>query len=268
MSLHSAGLPIYVVDAFTSAPFRGNPAAVCVLEQPADEAWMQSLAMEMNFAETAFVRRLELGFELRWFTPKYEVDLCGHATVAAAHTLWNECQLSRNEPLEFHTRSGLLTCRAVGDAITLDFPVTPVEAVTEPAGLLAGLGIQRALFIGRSRFDLLVQIDDAAQLLALSPDFRALKSLETRGIIVTSTSLDPKYDFCSRFFAPGAGVDEDPVTGSAHCALAPFWAPRLKREKFFAYQASARGGEVGVELRGDRVLLTGHAVTTVRGRLA
>ena len=259
-------IPLFQVDAFTDKPFAGNPAAVCLLEQAADAHWMQALAAEMNLSETAFVRRLETGFELRWLTPAVEVDLCGHATLAAAHVLWEQGWLAAGEAAHFHTRGGLLTARRSESGIVLDFPVTPATACTAPAGLLQALGLEegRVFFNG---VDYLVQIEDEAGLRGLQPDFAALKPIRARGVMVTAVSRQPACDFVSRFFAPASGIDEDPVTGSAHCTLAPFWAERLGKSAMRAFQASPRGGEVLVQLQGDRVLLAGAAVTVFEGRL-
>ena len=262
------GQRIVQVDAFTARAFAGNPAAVCVLERERDERWQQSVAREMNLSETAFLRREGEDWRLRWFTPEAEVDLCGHATLASSHVLWEEGHESPQATLRFRTRSGLLSARRTGDWIELDFPATPAEPCPAPAGLLTALGLSEAVAVGRSRFDYLVEVSDAATVRALRPDFRALRATEARGVTVTSRSDHEGADFVSRFFAPAVGVDEDPVTGSAHCALAPWWVARLGRSRLTGYQASARGGTVGVEVRGERVLLSGQAVTVMRGELS
>ena len=259
-------LPIYQVDAFASGPFTGNPAAVCFLEKEADADWMQSMAAEMNLSETAFITQHSDGFGLRWFTPATEVDLCGHATLASAHTLWETKRLPEDVTARFHTRSGLLTAKRVGDWIELDFPATPAEAIEMPSGLSDLLG-SVPKFVGRSRFDLLLELTDAEELRDLNPDFAGLSRLPVRGFIVTAPSDVPEYDFLSRFFAPAECINEDPVTGSAHCALAPFWAERLGKNEMTAFQASPRGGVVKVKLAGNRVLLRGQAVTILRGEL-
>ncbi|MBD3675412.1 MAG: PhzF family phenazine biosynthesis protein [Planctomycetaceae bacterium] len=260
-------IPCFQVDAFTAEPFRGNPAAVCLLDEPADERWMQSVAAEMNLAETAFVRPLdEETFELRWFTPRLEVDLCGHATLAAAHVLWEQSQLPADRAAQFQTRSGTLVCEKQGDLIQMDFPATPAHETTRPPGLEAALGVQ-PLWVGQSRYDYLVGVIDEEEVQSARPDFRALAEIETRGVIVTSISDDDRYDFVSRFFAPRAGVDEDPVTGSAHCCLAPYWSDLLSKEKLIGYQASERGGVVHTECVGDRVKLKGPAVTVLCGEI-
>ena len=260
--------PILVVDAFTDRPFAGNPAAVCLLPAPADEAWMRDVAREMNLAETAFLHRTGDGFALRWFTPAVEVDLCGHATLASAHVLFEEGHLAPGDTARFQTRSGTLTAVRRGTGLELDFPRAAAAAAPTPADLLPGLGISEARWVGRNQFDYFVELGSEAAVRALAPNFHALRSLGVRGVIVTSLA-DPgrPYDFVSRFFAPGAGIDEDPVTGSAHCALAPYWGARLGRDAMTGYQASARGGTVHVTCRGDRVLLGGQAVTVLRATL-
>ena len=258
---------IVVVDAFTDRPFAGNPAAVCVLARPAEEAWMQSVAREMNLAETAFLCPEADGYRLRWFTPTTEVDLCGHATVASAHVLWEDGHLPRSAQARFHTRSGLLMADCRGEWIELDFPATVTDAAEPPAHLLDALGTA-AKFVGRNKFDYLVELDAEQTVRAMQPDFAALRKLPVRGVIVTARSAAPEFDFISRFFAPGSGIDEDPVTGSAHCALGPYWSRQLGKKAFTAYQASARGGVVRVRVNGDRVILGGQAVTVLHGELA
>jgi PhzF family phenazine biosynthesis protein len=255
------------VDAFASRPFSGNPAAVCLLDRDREPQWMQSVAAEMNLSETAFVRSLDDGFGLRWFTPAVEVALCGHATLAAGHALWQEGLVRDGGPIRFHTKSGLLTASRDGDLIELDFPATPAEPAEPPAELLDALGVG-AVFVGRTRFDFLVAVATEAEVRSLAPDFARLRATGARGIIVTSVSEDSRFDFVSRFFAPGAGIDEDPVTGSAHCCLAPFWSARLGKEQMTGYQASQRGGVVDVRVSGDRVVLGGHAVTVWTGELS
>jgi PhzF family phenazine biosynthesis protein len=257
---------IFQVDAFTDRPFSGNPAAVCVLPAPRDDAWMQNVAREMNLSETAFLVRQADGFDLRWFTPAVEVDLCGHATLASAHILWETGALSPQEMARFHTRSGLLTASRRGEWIELDFPATPDEPATAPPELIPALGVT-PLYVGRSAFDYIVEVASQEVVRDMAPDFTALKRVETRGVIVTSVANSSQYDFVSRFFGPAAGVDEDPVTGSAHCCLGPFWSRRLGKKEFTAYQVSLRGGVVRVRLAGERVLLGGRAVTVLRGEL-
>jgi predicted PhzF superfamily epimerase YddE/YHI9 len=260
-------LTITQVDAFTATPFKGNPAAVCILEAAADDAWMQAVATEMNLSETAFLTPGSEGFDLRWFTPSYEVDLCGHATLASAHVLWESGRLDPDQAARFHTRSGLLTVRRSGDRMVMDFPATPPTEVDPPPGLLERLPFEVSYF-GRSPFDcLLVVASEQAVRNLTAGTFAALDEVDIRGFIVTARATSPRYDFVSRFFAPGAGVSEDPVTGSAHCCLGPYWQGELGKDTMLAYQASPRGGEVGVRLSGDRVLLEGQAVTVMRGEL-
>jgi PhzF family phenazine biosynthesis protein len=253
------------IDAFTSEAFRGNPAAVCLLGEERDAAWMQDVAMEMNLSETAFLLPRDDGFSLRWFTPAAEVALCGHATLASAHALWEEHILGANEVARFHTKSGLLTAERKGQWIELDFPATPEERSDPPAGLLEALGITDPLYVGRNKFDYLVEVASEDDVRRIAPDQARLRTIHVRGVIVTSKS--DEYDFVSRFFAPGVGVDEDPVTGSAHCCLTPYWASRLGKMEMVGYQASKRGGIVRVRLDGNRVKLGGRAVTILRGDL-
>jgi PhzF family phenazine biosynthesis protein len=260
-------IPIFHVDAFAAKTFEGNPAAICLLPEKQPTEWMQSMAAEMNLSETAFVRRIDDGFELRWFTPAIEVELCGHATLASAHVLWTDGGVQNREPIRFHTSSGVLTCRHTGELIELDFPSLPTVE-TEPAtGLLDALGIQPS-FVGNSKFDKFLVVDSEEVVRSLKPDFQALRRIAgMRGVIVTSASSDPSFDFISRYFAPGAGIDEDPVTGSAHCCLGPFWGERLGKRELTGFQASSRGGIVRVRLNDDRVVLGGKAVTLWKGEL-
>jgi PhzF family phenazine biosynthesis protein len=257
------------VDAFTSERFAGNPAAVCVLQKPRDEKWMQDVAREMNLSETAFAVRHEDEWLLRWFTPATEVELCGHATLATAHVLFEDGHVTRDDAIRFSTKSGRLTARSSGGWIEMDFPTEAAAAADPPAELLAALGVEAEppSFTGSNRFDWLVAIEDPARLRALQPDMIRLARIDTRGVIVTSPSDDKRWDFLSRYFAPAVGVPEDPVTGSAHCCLAGFWAERLDRNELVGYQASVRGGEVRVRHEGSRVMLTGQAVTVMRGEL-
>ncbi len=255
------------VDAFTSTPFAGNPAAVCILSEMREDQWLQNVASEMNLAETAFLLKQEDGFQLRWFTPVVEVDLCGHATLASAHVLWEAGYLRSDEQARFHTRSGLLTALRQGSWIELDFPQTPAEVAIPPEALLQALGVE-ARYVGKNQFDYLVEIASEKIVRALTPNFSLLATVPARGVIVTSRAdSSSPYDFVSRFFGPQVGVNEDPVTGSAHCCLAPYWAPQFGREHLIGFQASKRGGEVRVRLEGDRVRLSGQAVTVLRGSL-
>jgi PhzF family phenazine biosynthesis protein len=259
-------IPLFQVDAFTNTPFRGNPAAVCLLDGPRDDDWLQNVAREMNLSETAYLYPEADGYRLRWFTPSVEVALCGHATVASAHILWETGRLKANQQARFHSRSGLLTADRRGDWIELDFPAKPSEKAAPPPGLASSLGISPRA-VARNQFDYLVEVDSEKTLRSLQPDHRALREIPVRGIIVTSHAETPGFDFISRFFAPGSGVDEDPVTGSSHCALGPYWSDRLGKSEMVAYQASTRGGTVRVRCAGERVFLSGQAVTVVRGEL-
>jgi len=262
-------VPITQVDAFTFEPFSGNPAAICLLPAPPDAAWMQLVAREMNLAETAFLVRRPgdpIAFDLRWFSPTTEIDLCGHATLASAHVLWEDGHLPAGDTARFHTKSGLLTAERDGAWIELNFPATPDEPAEPPAGLADALGVT-PLYVGRSRFDYLVEVGSEDIVRGVSPDFGRLKTLGVRGVMVTSRATTKGVDFVSRFFAPGAGIDEDPVTGSAHCCLTPYWSRTLGRTEFVARQLSARGGTLHVRLDGDRVRLRGQAVTVLRGEL-
>jgi PhzF family phenazine biosynthesis protein len=259
-------LPIFCVDAFTERPFAGNPAGVCLLGSAQPESWMRSVAAEMNLAETAFLEPRGDDFHLRWFTPTTEVDLCGHATLASAHVLWSEGRVPPDSPIRFHTRSGLLTAARAGEAIELDFPSEPPAAAADPGDLAGALGVV-PIWIGRNRMDYLIEVASDEIVRGATPDMKALGSIEGRGVIVTARSTSPSHDFVSRFFGPAVGIDEDPVTGSAHCCLGPFWAERLGKTDLVGYQASARGGTVRVSVRGSRVRLGGRAVTVYRGQL-
>lgn len=256
------GTPICVVDAFTHEPFRGNPAAVCLLEREPDEGWMRRVAREMNLSETAFLVPREAGWSLRWFTPTVEVALCGHATLASAHVLHESHGV---KAATFYTReSGELRTSHNGQRIEMNFPARPCQSAEPPPGLEAALGA-KLRWTGRTSYDYLVELESEEILRSLTPDHFSLSQLPVRGVIVTAAAQ--RYDFVSRFFAPGSGVPEDPVTGSAHCSLGPFWSERLGKKVMSAFQASERGGELEVECLGERVLLRGQAVTTWRGEL-
>jgi len=257
---------IYQVDAFTDKPFAGNPAGVCILSEPRDEGWMQNVAREMNLSETAFLLKEQDGFNLRWFTPAVEVDLCGHATLASAHILWEAGYLKPEEQARFNTRSGLLTAERQDDWIEMNFPATPEEPAEAPADLIEALGVPAA-YVGKNRFDYLVEVDSEEVVRNMQPDFTLLAKVSARGIMVTSIPSTQDYDFVSRFFAPQVGINEDPVTGSAHCCLGPYWSKRIEKNEFVAYQASPRGGVMRVRVDGDRVYLGGQAVTVLRGEL-
>jgi PhzF family phenazine biosynthesis protein len=259
---------LFQVDAFADSVFAGNPAAVCLLGGPAEAGWMQSVASEMNLSETAFVEPRAAGYGLRWFTPVAEVGLCGHATLASAHILYETGQAEPAEPVCFDSVSGPLTGRREDGLLVLDFPARPAGPVPAPPGLLAALGVDRAEWTGQAKDDLMVVLAREEEVTGLRPDTVALAGYGTRGIIVTAPASRPGADFVSRFFAPGVGIAEDPVTGSAHCTLAPYWAQRLGRPQLTGYQASARGGTVRVRVDGDRVLLAGRAVTVFSGELS
>lgn len=253
---------IYQVDAFTDKVFGGNPAAVCILKEAAEEAWMQNVAMEMSVAETAFLYKVEEGFNLRWFTPEVEVDLCGHATLASAYILWETGLLKQEELAIFETKSGRLSAKKDGDIIILDFPTEEDTETTANEIIERALGV-KVIYTGKNRMDYIVEVDSEEIVRSLKPDLELLKTLNTRGVIVTSRADSNNYDFVSRFFAPGAGIAEDPVTGSAHCCLGPFWKKRLGKNVFKAYQASRRGGELDVTVAGDRVKIGGKAVSVL-----
>jgi|SRR5579884_4100458 PhzF family phenazine biosynthesis protein len=256
---------IVQVDSFTAKPYAGNPAAVCVLTEPREDAWMRNVAAEMNLSETAFLHPHDGGYRLRWFTPTIEVDLCGHATLASAHVLWEDKHLSATKPAVFHTRSGKLTCVRAGGWIEMDFPAKLEQPADPPPQLSEALGADTK-YVGCNQFDYLVELQDEKTLRAIQPNHALLRQMPVRGVIVTARGSGV-YDFVSRFFAPGSGIDEDPVTGSAHCALAPYWAARLGKTEMTGYQASPRGGVVRVRVEGDRVQLGGQAVTVLRGDL-
>jgi PhzF family phenazine biosynthesis protein len=257
---------IVQVDAFTDRPFAGNPAAVCVLPGPADPAWMQAVAGEMNLADTAFLVDEGDVFHLRWFTPTVEVDLCGHATIASAHVLWEDGHLPAGSLARFRTRSGLLTASLEGSWITLDFPATPVERPVDPEPVARALGVP-VRFAGATRSDVLAEIESESALRSMAPDMALLEAIPSRGVIVTARADSVGFDFVSRFFGPRVGISEDPVTGSAHAALGPYWAGKLGRPEMVAYQASRRGGVVRVRVEDDRVKIGGQAVTVLRGEL-
>jgi PhzF family phenazine biosynthesis protein len=264
-------IPIFQVDAFTGEQFKGNPAAVCVMDKYRDDAWMQALAAEMNLSETAFVAPHEDPFKrawrLRWFTPTMEVDLCGHATLATAHILFTQGYLKPTEKAAFYTRSGVLTCvRDQSGWITMDFPAKVEEKAAAPEGLLEGLGLEGAVYIGQEQSAYIIEVASPEIVRNLKPNYHLLTQVAMRGVMVTSKG-DESYDFISRVFAPGSGIPEDPVTGSAHCCLTPYWASKLSKTEMIAYQASARGGVVRVKLNGNRVELRGQAVTVLRGEL-
>jgi PhzF family phenazine biosynthesis protein len=262
---------IYQVDAFTRQSFKGNPAGVYISEKARSEEWMRGMAREMNLSETAFLVPTGANgeYDLRWFTPAVEVDLCGHATLGSAHILCEQGFLDKNTEARFNTRSGLLTARWMdGGWIALDFPTKQVEPAEIPDGLLEGLRITEPKFVGSNKMDYLVEVDTDEQVRNITPDHSQLRRVKLRGVMVTAKSSSPDFDFVSRFFAPGAGIDEDPVTGSAHTALTPYWAKKLGKKEMTAYQASARGGVLQVVDNGSRVELRGQALTVFKAELA
>ena len=261
------GLAIAQIDSFTERPFVGNPAAVCLLKKPPEDSWMQCVAREMNLSATAFLLPRDGEFGLRWFTPTVEIDLCGHAALASAHFLWEQGRLAADRPARFQTRSGMLTAEKKGNWIEMDFPATLAAPDASAEILESALGI-KAGYVGRTCFDYVVEAGSEENVRALKPDFEALRRLKVRGVIVTSRASGSGYDYVSRFFAPAFGVDEDPVTGSAHSCLGPFWKERLGRDELTGFQASLRGGFVRTRCVGDRVLISGQAVTVFRGELA
>jgi len=259
-------MKIYIADAFADQPYTGNPAGVCVLPEEKPDEWMRNIAAEMGASETAFLVRENGGFALRWFTPEAEVPLCGHATLASAHILW-ETGAAQEEKIRFQTKSGQLTAVKRGSLIELDFPAMPTMQADAPDALIRGIGAT-PLYVGASEVKYLVEVEDERTVRGLSPDFAAIKQSGRQGVIVTARADAPGVDFVSRFFAPAVGVDEDPVTGSAHCCLAPYWGEKLGKKVMKAKQLSRRGGSLEVEFNGDRVLIRGRAVTTLRGQLA
>jgi PhzF family phenazine biosynthesis protein len=260
-------LKVFQVDAFTNKAYSGNPAAVCILSELKDDRWMQIVARELNpLSETAFLYKKKDGYNLRWFTPKEEVDLCGHATLASAHILWETNQLKENDEARFHTRSGLLTAKKQKEWIELNFPAEVEKETDPPKELLKSLSVE-AKYVGKNRFDYLVEVESEEIVRNINPNFEQLKTVNTRGVMVTSTSSSKEYDFVSRFFAPRIGINEDPVTGSAHCCLGPYWMKKLEKDEFLAYQASERGGTLKVRVGKERVYLGGQAVTVLIGEL-
>jgi PhzF family phenazine biosynthesis protein len=266
-------IPFLQIDAFTSEPFKGNPAAVCLLDRPGEPGWMQKVAMEMNLSDTAFiVPRADGGFDLRWFTPTIEIPLCGHATLASAHALWETERLAADEIARFFTLSGWLTAKRSMEEIEMDFPAILSETAELPQPLANALGLDsREVICNHARNKrnghFLLELRSEESVRELKPNFELLRRDVTSGVIITARGSSSKYDFVSRYFAGHAGIDEDPVTGSAHCMLAPYWAAKLGKTEMRAYQASARGGEVNVRVLGDRVGLGGRAVTVLRGSL-
>ncbi|MEW6528149.1 MAG: PhzF family phenazine biosynthesis protein [Spirochaetota bacterium] len=259
-------IKVFIVDAFTSEMFKGNPAAVCVLSTGIPDELMQSIAREMNCPETAFVLPQDNGFLLRWFAPLQEVDLCGHATLATSHVLYEQHIATAQQELKFYTRSGLLIVKKEGDIITMNFPQEIATEYSIPQWVIEALGV-KPVYTGKNRMDYLIEVKTEEEVLEINPDFIALKKMDSRGVIITAKSSRMEYDFVSRFFAPGLGVNEDPVTGSAHCCLGPYWQQKLQKSTFTAYQASERGGVLKVEVGDDRVYIGGKAVTVLSGHI-
>jgi PhzF family phenazine biosynthesis protein len=260
-------LPYFLIDAFTDRAFTGNPAAVYVLKEPLSDDLMQKIAAEMNLSETAFVLRSRNATRLRWFTPTTEVDLCGHATLASAHALFTAIDQPRSGVITFDSASGALICKQTPVGIRLDFPATPPSPMPTDAIICEQLGVTDPIYFGQSKFDYLIHLPREEDVQALAPNFSALAGIATRGFIVTAEANAADLDFVSRFFAPATGVNEDPVTGSAHCCLGPYWATYLNKPALHAAQRSERGGNLAVEVVADRVLLTGRAVLVGRGEL-
>ncbi len=265
-------MKIFQVDSFTDRPFKGNPAGVCLLENKQAESWMQNIAMEMNLSETAFLIKSNEGFNLRWFTPKIEVPLCGHATLASAHILWEEGILEEKKLGRFYTKSGELVCEKVDNWIEMAFPSRQVRRVETSESLmnalkLTGREMKLYRYDGNGEILYLVEVASDRIVKELSPDFERLKSEDAKAVMITARSSSKEYDFVSRFFAPSLGVDEDPVTGSAHCYLAPYWGKKLNKNELIGYQTSKRGGVVKCELRGEKVIIKGQAVTVLKGEL-
>lgn len=257
---------LFQVNAFTNHPCKGNPAGICLASfssthdiDLSNTIWMQRLAKKMGLSETAFLQKGKDMYNLRWFTPICEVDLCGHATLASARVLWETGRLSPNEQAHFNTRSGLLTAKKVQNFIELDFPAEPETEMDPPSDLIKALGCS-LIYTGKNRFDYLVEIDSEKEICTIHPDLERLRKLPIHSVIVTAQSATPQYDFVSRFFAPSAGIDEDPVTGSAHCCLGPYWSQKLHKKEMKAYQASSRGGEIVVRIENNRTVLKGQAV--------
>lgn len=262
-------LPIFTVDAFTNEPFKGNPAAVCLLKEELPTSLMQNIAFELNLAETAFVLKEKDSdaYSLRWMTPVSEVDLCGHATLASAHIMWQEGICKKDETINFNTRSGLLTCKYNGGKITLDLPAIPQKKIEYPPELIDAIGGVQPKYVGMTKWNYIIELNSESDIRNLKPDFNVMLKLPGWGTIITAAADMPGYDFISRFFAPEKGIQEDPVTGSAHCALAPYWQGRLGKNAFKAYQASERGGTIDIIVDGDRVYLTGEDVTVIKGEI-
>lgn len=259
-------MKIFQVDSFTSEPFKGNPAAVCILKEEKDDNWMQNVAKEMNLSETAFIYKYRDGYNLKWFTPACEIDLCGHATLATAHILWEAKYEEKESEIKFYSNSGLLIAKSVSGMIRLDFPLLDITKEEVPVELIDALKI-KPTFTGTSGPNFFIEVETEKEVYSLMPDFNSIAKLDKQGVIVTSKSNNNTYDIISRYFAPKEEINEDPVTGSAHCSLANYWMKKLNKNYIKAYQASERGGRIDVEINGDRVYLYGNAITIFRGEL-
>jgi PhzF family phenazine biosynthesis protein len=259
-------MELYFVNAFTDQPFKGNPAAVCLLTKPKKDAWMQKVAKELNLPVTAFVKTEPEGNKLRWFTPTTEIPICGHGTLASAHILWEKGYIDKDESVSFLTKSGKVTAKLKDGWIELNFPSAPDEEIVAPPDLIKAIGVEPK-YVGKYKLDYIVEVESDEIVKNLTPNIKAMALLPVRGVIVTSRSSSTEFDFISRFFSPAQGIDEDFVTGSAHCCLGPYWKRKLNKDEFVAYQASARGGVIKVRVSDDRVLLSGQGVTVLQGDL-
>jgi PhzF family phenazine biosynthesis protein len=260
-------IEVHRIDAFTSEPFKGNPAAVCRLDGPADEGWMRNVAKEMNLSETAFFYPIDGGYHLRWFTPKAEVDLCGHATLATAYYLFENEVEPVDKPVRFNTRSGWVSAVPEGDWIVMDFPANPPQQIEEPQRLAEALGVQAISYVGAYPKAYLVEVADDSVVRSLKPDMQRIQQFPVQKICVTASDSTGHADIVSRLFAPAIGIYEDPVNGNSHTALAPYWSQKLGKTELLSHYASQRGGEVRVHHEGDRVRIAGQAVTSLAGHM-
>ena len=259
-------IEIVQIDAFTSEPFKGNPAAVCLMDAPGNDDWMKNVAREMNLSETAFLYPIEGGYHLRWLTPNSEVDLCGHGTLATAHFLFEDEHEPTDKSIKFKTRVGWVSASKEGDYIALDFPVNIPEEIDAPQDIHEALGAE-AIYVGRYPKAYLVELVNDSAVRELKPDLTALESLDQPKICVTAKDSTGKADFVARLFAPAIGIPEDPVNGNSHTALTPYWSAKLGKETLKSHFVSERGGEIKVKLDGNRVKISGQAVTVMRARL-
>jgi PhzF family phenazine biosynthesis protein len=269
LTLHlqgGASMQIYQVAAFTEEPFHGNPAVVCFLSEPKNDGWMQSVATEMNMPVTAFLYKNDDHYSLRWFTSTTEIPICGHGTLASAHILYDLNHISREASATFMTKSGWLTANFNAGWIEFTFPSKPDQKTIAPKKLNQALGV-KPTYVGKNHFDYIVEVEGEDVVKNLKPNIDIIAQMPVRGVIVTSVSNSNKYDFVSRFFSPAQGIDEDAVTGSAHCCLGPYWERKLNKSDFIAFQASSRGGILKIRVNGERVLLAGKAMTVLEGKL-